>query len=398
MMKPRRRHPIQALSAVKIRNLSKPGKYADGNGLYLVVDPSGAKRWMLRTVVKGKRRDIGLGGLSLVSLAKARGDARTYRETARAGGDPLQDRRKVRTSIPTFAECARDVHAIRLPHWRNPKHGAQWLATLETYSFPYFGDRPVDQIESGDVLKVLLPIWVTKAETARRVRQRLKAVFDYAKAKGFRSGDNPLEGLGKVLPKQIDQPVHHPSVAYQDVAAFMQSLQNQPGIAARALEFTILTAARSGETRGAMSNEIDMDTRTWTIPGNRMKAGQQQRVPLSDAAMIVLRGLPRLGALVFPGVINGKTLSDASLSAVMRRMNIDAVPHGFRSTFRDWAAERTNFPRDVCEAALAHTLHDKTEKAYKRTDLFEKRQKLMDAWAAFVTSASADVIAIPRTA
>ncbi len=397
-MKPCRQHPTQALSAVKIRNLTKPGKYADGNGLYLVVDASGAKRWLLRTVVKGKRRDIGLGGLAVVSLANAREDARTYRKTARDGGDPLQDRRKARTPIPTFAECVKEVHAIRLPHWRNPKHGAQWLTTLETYAFPFFGDRSIDQIESGDVLKVLLPIWVTKAETARRVRQRLKAVFDYAKAKGFRSGDNPLEGIGKVLPKQIDQPVHHPSVAYQDVAAFMKALNKQPGIAARALEFTILTAARSGEVRGATWNEIDMDNRTWTIPGKRMKSAKQHRVPLSNAAMDVLRGLPRLGDLVFPGVIDRNPLSDASLTSVMRRMDVDAVPHGFRSTFRDWAAERTNFPRDVCEGALAHVLPDKTEKAYKRTDLFDKRRKLMNAWAAFATSVGADVIAIPRTA
>lgn len=398
-MKPSGKHPDKALPPVKLSKKLKPGRYADGNGLYLVVDPSGAKRWVLRTVVKSKRCDIGLGGLSLVPLSEARAEAGRLRKLARTGGDPLVERRKERKRIPTFEQAARKVHAAHSPAWRNPKHRQQWLNTLSEYAFPVLGDLTIDRIESADVLKVLSPIWLEKSETARRVKQRIKVVFDWARASGFRSGDNPVEAINKVLPKQNRPQEHHAALPYLEVPAFFQALLGSDAgeFAKLAFEFLILTATRTNEVIGAKWNEIDFVGKTWTIPPARMKTKRVHRVPLSARCIEILehaKALSDNGAYIFPGRTIKKPLSNMVFLMTLRRMKKDITPHGFRSSFRDWAAERTSFPREVCEAALAHTLKDKTEAAYNRTDLFDKRRHLMEAWAAFATALPAPVISL----
>jgi integrase len=409
------KHPDKALSAVTVRSLTAPGRYPDGNGLYLVVEPSGAKRWVLRTVIKSKRCDIGLGGLSLVSLADARESAARLRRIARTNGDPLADRKKERRDIPTFEQAARQVHQSHSASFRNPRHSAQWIATLVQDVMPVFGGKRVDQVESSDVLRALSAIWLSKPETARRIRQRIKAVFDWARAAGFRSGDNPVEGITKVLPKQRDSVEHHASLPYAKVSQFVISLRDAgAGTSVKlAFEFLILTAARTGEVLGARWSEFDLDGKTWTIPADRMKAGRAHRVPLSTRCVEILTAAKNIGAnedlfaalaipgkgadgdYVFPGQTSTKPLSNMCFHMCLRRMSQNGItPHGFRSSFRNWAAEKTNFPREVCEMALAHTLKDKTEAAYNRTDLFERRGDLMSAWSDFVTAQPGEVVRI----
>src|ERR1035437_7736963 len=270
-MKSTGRHPEKALSSIKIRNLSKPGRYTDGGGLYLIVDPSGAKRWVLRTVIRGTRSDLGLGSISLVSLAEAREEAAKLRKIARADGDPLAERRKERRVVPTFEKAARTFHGTLAGSWRNVKHAAPWMNTLRDYAFPIMGRRRVDHIDSADILKALNPIWLTKPETALRVLQRIRAVMDWAKASGLRSGDNPVDGVSKVLPKQKDTETHHTALPYADVPGFIQKLQNVEASASSrlAFEFMILTATRTSEVLKANWSEIDFQTKTWTIPSSR---------------------------------------------------------------------------------------------------------------------------------
>lgn len=398
--KPRGHHPHQRLNALRVRSLKAPGRYADGDGLYLFVEPSGAKRWILRTVVDGKRCDIGLGSATVVSLADARQNAARMRRIARDGGDPLAERRRVRRTVPTFTEAASTVHSAHAATFKNAKHKAQWLASLKANVFPVFGDRPVDGITSGDVLKALSPIWTTKPETARRVKQRIKVVLDWAKASGLRTGDNPTEGLTKVLPKHRRGKAHHPALPYQAVPAFIEVLRS--AYATRsirlAFELLILTATRTTEVQRAEWTEFDLDSKIWTIPGARMKSGREHRVPLSARAIEILQQAQTLrdgGPYVFAGRTIGKPLSSMSFLKLLEREKYGTyTTHGFRSSFRDWAAEKTNVPRDVCEAALAHTIPDKTEAAYHRTDLFERRRALMDGWSAFVTTATASVVPI----
>jgi len=385
------RHPEKVLSATRVRAVTKPGRYIDGNGLYLIVDQSGAKRWMLRTIIQGKRCDVGLGGLAVVSLAQAREEAARLRRIARAGGDPLAERRKERKVVLTFEAAARQVHEAQSKSFRNAKHKAQWITSLETYVFPVFGDRRVDHIESADVLKALSPIWLEIPETARRVRQRMKTVFDWAKAAGFRSTDNPVEGVSKVLPKHNGQQEHFAALPYGHVPAFLQRLRNYEGALTRlAFEFLILTASRTGEVLNAKWNEFDLEVKTWIIPAGRMKAKREHRVPLSQRCIEILTSAKEVAdgsEYVFLGSTAGKPLSNMAFNMALRHMErIDCTPHGFRSSFRDWAEEKTNFPRSVIEAALAHVVKDKTEAAYRRTDLFDKRRKLMDAWSAFATA------------
>ncbi len=285
------RHPENALTTVQVRALKAPGRYADGHGLYLVVDPSGAKRWLLRIVIQGRRRDIGLGGASLVSLAEAREKALAYRKTARNGGDPLAEHRKAQAIIPTFAEAAELVHAEHKATWKNPKHAAQWIATLRTYANPHLGAKRVDQIETPDVLRALSPIWLTKSETARRVRQRIGTVLDWAKAAGHRSGENPVDGVGRGLPRQSERDEHHAALPYSEVPAFVTRLRatsDQGEVSRLAFEFLILTAARTGEVLGAQWSEIDESQALWTVPAVRMKAGREHRVPLSLRALEIL--------------------------------------------------------------------------------------------------------------
>ena len=397
--KPRGPHPVQRLTATSVRHQRAPGRYADGNGLYLVVDPSGAKRWAWRGVIQRKSSELGLGSVALVSLADARAQAIVCKRTARAGGNPLLDRRREQRVVPTFKAAATLVHAEHRKTFRNAKHAAQWLASLDNDVFPVIGDRPIHTIESGDILKVLTPIWMVKPETARRVKQRIKVVFDWAKASGYRGGDNPTDGLSKVLPKHKGDKQHHAALPYRAVPAFVTALRAMPDMddAVRdGLELLILTATRTNEVQLAMWPEIDLETATWTIPGDRMKSGREHRVPLSARAVAILeqaRARATGSPFVFPGIKPGKPLSNMTfLKAARRLTTVPLTTHGFRSSFRDWSAERTNVPTIVCEAALAHVVKDKTEAAYRRTDLFDRRRELMDLWSRFATGTPADIV------
>jgi integrase len=385
-------HPSKVLTAVKVRALSAPGRYADGNGLYLLITRSGSKQWVLRTVIKGKRCDIGLGGVRLVSLAEARERAITYRKKARDGGDPLAERRKAAVIFPTFAEAATKVHAQHKSAWKNAKHADQWINTLSEYVFPVLGDRRVDRLDTPDILEVLLPIWLAKPETARRVRQRIGTVLDWAKAAGFRSGDNPVAGVTKGLPNQPKDKRHHAALPYSEIPSFLRKLQasGSSEIASLAFEFLILTATRTNELLGAKWQEIDLKSASWTIPVERMKAKRKHRVPLSSGCLRILERAKQLSAdsdFVFAGRLPTTPMSNMVFLMLIRRMGLDITAHGFRSAFADWAAEQTNFSREVCEMALAHTIKNKTEAAYVRGDLFEKRRELMAAWASFVSNA-----------
>src|SRR5215212_1188957 len=333
-MKQKGRHPDKALTSVRVRTLSKPGRYADGNGLYLVVETSGAKRWILRTLVHGKRRDMGLGGLSLVTLAEAREKALTYRKLARDGGDPFVERHKTRAVVPTFAQAAEKVHAEHKASWKNPKHAAQWLTTLKTYAIPVIGGRRVDQIDTPDILKVLSRIWLTKPETARRVRQRIGTVLDWAKAAGFRTGDNPIAGVARGLPKQPDRDDHHAALHYHEVLRFLQRLRSSENseLVRLAFEFLILTASRTSEVLEANWSEFDLQRRVWTVPADRMKAGRTHRVPLVERTLDILNRAKEIGGgsdYVFPGRIVTKPLSKMVFLMALRWMELPITAHGF---------------------------------------------------------------------
>lgn len=382
-----RRHPYRALSAIKVKSLTVPGRYADGNGLYLLIDPNGAKRWVLRTVVHRRRRDIGLGSVRLVSLAEARARASELRKIARSGGDPIAARRSV--AIPTFAEAARKTHEEHKHSWHNDKHAAQWINTLSQYVFPVFGDTPVDRLDTPDVMRALAPIWLTKPETARRVKQRIGTVFDWAKSRGFRGGDNPINGVAKGLPRQTTRAEHFQAIPYKDIPGFLKTLRSSASseIVCLAFEFLILTAARTSEVLQAHWDEVDVEQAIWTIPAARMKARREHRVPLANRAIEILERARVLSVgsdFVFAAGTIERPLSNMVFLMTLRRVGVDSTAHGFRSAFRDWAAECTNFPRDICEMALAHTIKSKAEAAYRRGDLLEKRRGLMAAWEAFL--------------
>ncbi len=401
-MKQRGPHPSNKLSPLTVKALKKPGRHSDGNGLYIVVSNTGAKKWILRTVVQGRRTDIGLGGYSTTTLAEAREEAAKLRKIARAGGNPLQERRKAQVLVPTFKKAAIQVHKDHSKSWKNKKHAAQWISTLKEYAYPHFGDLPVNQIETAEVLKALSPIWLTKPETARRVRQRIGTVLDWAKAAGFCSGDNPINGIKKGLPKQPRQQGHHAALPYTDVSSFIADLRDADASESTrlAFEFLILTATRTSEVILAEWSEIDIKKKAWTIPAQRMKAERPHRVPLSPRCIELLgktRELSGNGLFVFPGRTAKKPLSTMAFLMVIRRMGKQITAHGFRSSFRDWAAERTNFSREVCEMALAHTVSDKTEAAYLRGDLFDKRRNLMDTWESYATSDDAKVVTLRKS-
>jgi integrase len=400
-MKQRGPHPSNKLSPLTVKALKKPGRYSDGNGLYIVVSNTGSKKWILRTVVHGRRTDIGLGGHSTTTLAEAREEAAKLRKTARAGGNPLDDRRQAKVTVPTFQDAANTVHAEHSKTWKNQKHAAQWINTLTEYTFPHFGSMPVNQVGTAEVLKALGPIWLTKPETARRVRQRIGTVMDWAKAAGHRSGDNPINGIAKGLPKQPKNRTHHAALPYSEVSKFIADLrQTDANESTRlAFEFLILTATRTSEVILAEWSEINFEKRTWTIPGSRMKAGKKYRIPLTPRCMEILKRAQELsdgGLYVFPNQSAKKPLSTMVFLMMIRRMGKDITAHGFRSTFRDWAAERTNFSREVCEMALAHSVSDKTEAAYLRGDLFDKRRDLMDTWASYACSSKGDKVVTLR--
>jgi integrase len=393
--KPSGKHAEKRLSAATVRTIQEPGFYADGNGLHLKVDRSGAKRWVQRLVIQGKRRDIGLGSAGLVSLANAREAALTNRRVARTGGDPIAAKRQLQTVL-TFEQAALKVHALSLPTWRNEKHGQQWLNTLQTYVHPYFGTKRIDAITSADVLGALMPIWNSRPETARRVKQRIGHVLKWAMANGWRT-DNPADAISKALPKHDrSRVVHRKALPYPEVSAAIATVRgSDAGVATKLVfEFLVLTATRSGEARGARWSEIDLKRAEWVIPAMRMKAKRPHRVPLSDRAVAILKKAERLRAadddLVFPGTLPKKPLSDMTLSKLTKELGIDAVPHGFRSSFRDWAGEATNHPREVVEFALAHVIADKAEASYARSDLLLKRRSLMNDWSSFLGQHSVD--------
>jgi len=398
---PRKIH--NALTPLAVKN-AKPGRHADGGGLYVLVKVSGARSWIYRATIAGKVRDIGLGpagGSGAVSLSDAREKAREKAKEAAAGAVPVSDRRQRQREARAAAQAARitgttfrdftDTYiSLHEDTWRNAKHRQQWRNTLSDYAYPHFGDLALAEISTEHVLAALQPIWKTKPETANRVRGRIESVLDAAKVQGLRNGENPARWRGhldQALPRRTKlSRGHHKAMAYADVPAFIEALQAKEGMAARALEFTILTAARSGETLGATWAEVDLDAATWTIPGKRMKAGREHRVPLSPRAVVILKEMQPLSkgkeSPLYPAP-HGGALSSMAMSMLLRRMKIDVTVHGFRSGFRDWCAECTGYAHEVCEMALAHMIGNKAEAAYRRGDLFEKRRRLMSDWATY---------------
>jgi integrase len=387
------------LSAIEVSRLTNRGNHAVGGvtGLYLYVNDAQGRSWVLRTMVAGKRKHLGLGGYPSVTLAQAREKARAAREQVVGGLDPIHERKEVASALRvqqatrrTFSEVAGAYITFQEPAWKNAKHRNQWSSTLETYAFPIIGQLSVDAITEHHVIAVLEPIWTNKTETASRLRGRIESILDWARVRGHRDGDNPARWKGhldKVFPaqSQIRRVQHHQALAVTAVPAFMKRLANLDGSSALALRFLVLTASRSGEIRGARWSEIDFKQKVWTIPPDRMKARREHRVPLTHAALKVLeevqaKSRPARSELIFCN-LKGEMLSDMSLTATMRRMDLEAVPHGFRSTFRDWVGESTEYPSDLAEMALAHVLPNKTEAAYRRGDALEKRRGMMDAWA-----------------
>ncbi len=391
------------LTALGVAKLKAPGMYGDGGGLWLQVTGKGAKSWIFRFTLRGKSREMGLGSAGTFSLAEARDKALTCRKLCYEGIDPIEMRRGQRQDAAieaakaiTFRTCAERYVEAHKAGWRNAKHAAQWTATLEAYAFPVFGALPVAAVDTGLVMQALQPIWTTKAETATRVRGRVEAILDWATTHSYRRGENPARWKGhlaNLLPKRsrVQKVEHHAALPFAQVPAFLKGLAEQTGVAAKLLAFTILTAARTGESLGAQWSEIDLDAGIWTVPAERMKAGAEHRVPLSSAALAVLVEMKGLDAIyVFPGGRRGKPLSNMAMLVLLRRMEReDITVHGFRSSFRDWASETTDFPSEVVEMALAHTVESKVERAYRRGDLFEKRRDLMSAWASWCAATEA---------
>ncbi|MBF0335304.1 MAG: integrase arm-type DNA-binding domain-containing protein [Alphaproteobacteria bacterium] len=387
------------LTARSVATISAPGRHPDGGGLHLQVGASGARSWIFRFMLAGRSREMGLGPTDAVTLAEARSAAAAARKLLAQGKDPIEVREAERRAAAieaakamTFKACAERCIEAQRAGWKNAKHAAQWGATLDAYAYPVIGDLPVQGVDTGLVLKIIEPIWTTKPETASRVRGRIESVLNWATAREYRAGDNPARWRGhldKLLParSKVRRVEHHAALPYDQIGAFMAELRAIEAVSAWALELTILTAARSGEVLGARWDEIDTAKAMWVVPAERMKAGREHRVPLSPAALTVLdrvRPLAHEGGFVFPGLRSGRPVSGMSMLMLLRRMGRPGLTaHGFRSSFRDWAAERTNFPSHAAEMALAHTVSDKVEAAYRRGDLFEKRRRLMEAWAEF---------------
>ncbi|WP_173089144.1 site-specific integrase [Devosia sp. 1635] len=382
---------LHKLSAVGVGSLTKPGRHSDGGGLYLSISANGGKRWVFLFRWNGKPTEMGLGSAQTVPLKQARELAQSARAVLATGTNPLEAKKAEKPKLQTFGECAQDYVELNKSEWKNSKHIAQWSSTLETYCASIWS-MPVAQVETDHVLSILKPIWTAKAETASRLRGRIERVLASAKVRGLRTGENPAlwrNHLADVLPtrRKLTRG-HHKALPYGELPAFLASLRERPAAAARALELAILTAARSGEVLNAEWSEIDLDAKVWTIPAVRMKAGKQHRVPLSAQAVAVLRArqAERVGHFVFPGQREGKPLSSMSLAMALRRMNTDVTAHGFRSTFRDWVAEQTTYPNEVAEMALAHTIKNAAEAAYRRGDMLERRRELMEEWALYCYS------------
>ena len=387
---------VNKLTALGVQRAKDPGRYGDGAGLYLVIDPGGSRRWIMIFRHGGRQREMGLGSAAVVSLADARRRRDDAHRLISEGHDPIAEKNKPdpsKAKAVTFGAFADALVPELAKGFRNEKHRAQWTSTLNTYAAS-LRSKPVAEITTDDVLAVLSPIWTTKNETAARVRGRIEKVLDAAKARSLRTGENPARWRGhldQLLPKRRKlSRGHHTALPFAEVPAFVATLRERSGISAKALEFTILTAARVGEVLECAWSEIDLRTKVWTVPASRMKAGREHRVPLSPRALEILAEMTplRRGALVFPSFRADKPMSDMALSALYKRMGVKATTHGFRSSFRDWAGETTAYPRDVAEMALSHAVGDKTERAYRRADALEKRRALMDDWAAFVTCGS----------
>jgi len=405
---------IGRLTALKVEKAKEPGMYADGGGLYLRVTPNGARNWVLRYMLDLRPRWMGLGPLALYGLAEARARALDARRKRHEGMDPIEARRAERArqkldaaKAITLRQCAESYITAHRAGWRNEKHAAQWGATLATYAYPIIGALPVHAVDTGLVLKVLEPIWTAKPETASRLRGRLESILDFAKVRGYRDGENPARWRGhlaKLLParSRVRQVEHHAALPYAELPTFLATLRGQEGIAARALEFLILTAARTGEVIGARWSEIDSLEKVWTVPAARMKTHREHRVPLSPRAVAILDEMQAAradDAYVFPGGKVGKPLSNMAFLMLLRRMGRgDLTAHGFRATFKTWASERTSFQNEIIEASLAHVTGGKVEQAYMRGDLFDKRRKLMEAWAGYCTAApgAAKIVAFRR--
>lgn len=389
-----------ALTPLSVKN-ARPGRHADGGGLYLLVKPTGSRTWVYRFMLAGKTRDVGLGpaaGQGAGTLAQAREKANDLRKTVKGGVDPLAERLREAAEARaatqaaqiagiTFKAVAETYIATNEASWRNDKHRQQWHNTLATYVYPEIGDLPVADIATAHVLKILEPIWKDKPETASRIRGRIETVLDAAKARGYREGENPARWRGhiaQILPARSKLGRgHHKAMPYEAIPAFVAQMHEREAVAALALEFVILTATRTSEALGATWSEVDLDKALWTIPAERMKAGREHRVPLSPRAVEILEAVKLLGkSILFPAVKGGK-LSTMAMAMLLRRMKQDCTVHGFRSGFRDWAAECTAYAHEVCEMALAHTIGNKAEAAYRRGDLFEKRRRLMADWATY---------------
>jgi integrase len=399
-------HSIEKLKAIALERLAKkPGLHGDGGGLYLRVTSATARSWVFRYMLDGKAREMGMGSYPEISLALARTAAMRARQLRAQGKDPVGERKTARVQeradaarAMTFRHCAEKYIAAREATWRNSKHAAQWSATLETYVMPLIGDLSAQAVDVALVHRILEPIWSAKPETASRVRGRMEAILDWAATRGYRHGENPARWKGhleNLFPQRskVRRVRHHAALPFAEVGAFMAALKREEGLAALALQFTIMTAARTGEVIAAQWSEIDFEDETWTVPAARMKAGREHRVPLSKPVLVILRERHKAAAgneYVFPGAQKRKPLSNMAMLQTLRRMGRgNLTVHGFRSTFRDWAAERTTYPAEVAEAALAHVVGDKVEAAYRRGDLFDKRRKLMAAWTEFCTAPGA---------
>lgn len=375
------------LFAAQIRALTKPGRYMDGDGLSLLLTAPRKGYWVLRATINGRRRDIGLGPLDLVKLAEARELAIDMRRDIQRGIDPIEERKRQKIEILTFKAAAEKVHTEQKATWKNGKHQDQWIKTLETYAFPKLGDRLVNDIEGPLIREVLLDFWLEKPETARRVKQRIGVVLDWAYANGMRATEAPMRSLSRALPRQPKQDGHFAAMPYENVPTFFKHLHKRTSVARLALEFLILTASRSGEVRGAKWAEINLGAKLWTVPAKRMKVGKEHVVPLTDTAIDVLeRAKPyyaECSDLIFPGRNVLRPMSDMTLLKILQYAKLPFTVHGFRSAFRDWAAEKTSYPGEVAEAALAHTVSNRVEAAYRRTNYLDKRRELMREWSEF---------------
>jgi integrase len=396
---------INRLSARSAAGQTQRGRYADGGGLYLQVSENEAKSWLFRFMLNGKSRQMGLGSLHTISLAEARDEALLCRKQLRDGIDPIDTRKLKRgraqadaATVMTFKACAEKYISSHSAGWKNVKHMSQWQNTLKTYVYPVFGDLPVQFVDTGLVTQVIEPIWATKTETASRVRGRIEAILDWATVHKYREGENPARWKGhldNLLAKRssVQKVKHHAALPYPEIGKFMATLREQEAVSANGLEFLILTAARTGEVIGATWDEVDFDNAIWIVPSERMKNGKEHRIPLSSASIEVLRRMEIVAEsnFVFPGGKHNRPLSNMAFLQLLKRIgHADLTAHGFRSTFRDWIAERTNYPNEVAEMALAHTVADKVEAAYRRGDMFEKRRKLTEDWCEFCARAPDD--------